>query len=89
MRCAVLENGVVRSRRRPFLLHSKRHEFFARADFFCLQQGVAPDEIRFAQINKKPKSRLDRISFRRKIGTIKRITHFQSQRVTRAQVRMV
>src|SRR5437870_12542827 len=82
---AVMENGVVRPRRRSFLLHSKRHELFAVADFFCLQQCVVPDEIWLCQIDKESESGLDWISVRGQIRTIKRIAHFQAQRVARAE----
>ena len=41
------EHGVVRPRRRTFLLHPERYQLFARPEFFCLQQRIATDEIWF------------------------------------------
>src|SRR5437870_13216527 len=82
---AIMENGVVRPRRRPFLLHSERHELLSRSALFCLQQGVVPDEVCFREVDEEAKSCLDRISFWRKIRTIERIAHLQTQRVARAE----
>ena len=42
---AVIENRIMRPRRRTFCLHSKRNELFWRAVFFRLQQSFAANEI--------------------------------------------
>src|SRR5438046_7199253 len=75
----------MRPRRRTFFLHPERNQFFARTKFFCLQQRIATDEIWFAYIDEEPQSRFDRVSFRREIGTVQRVTHLQPQRIARAQ----
>ena len=75
----------MRSWRRTFLFHPEWDELFARTDFFCLQQNIAADEAWFGQIDKESQSSLDWISFRRQIGTIEGVTHFQPQCVARAK----
>src|SRR5947207_1194950 len=81
----VLEDCVMRSRWWSFLFHSKRHKLFVRSFFFCFNQNVPSDEIWFCQIYKEPQSCFDRISFRRQIGTVERVTHFQAQCVARTE----
>src|SRR5262249_40308802 len=82
---SVLEDCIVRSWWRSFLFHPKRHELFARSVFFSPEKNVASDEAWFCQIDEEPEPCLDRISVRRQIGTVERVTHFQAQRVARAQ----
>src|SRR5881394_3476467 len=75
----------MRPRRRTLFLHPERNQFFARTNFFCLQQRIATDEIWFAYIDEESESRLDRVALRREIRTIKRVAHVQPQRIARAQ----
>src|SRR5206468_8141505 len=60
-------------------------QLLARAEFSCLQQGVASDKVWFCQIDKESQSCFDWISLRRQIGTVERVTHFQTQCVARAE----
>src|SRR5437867_8093749 len=78
-------NGVVRSRRRALLLHPELDEFLGRTIFFCFQQSVAPDEVWLRKIDKDSEPSFDRIAFRRQIGAVEWIAHFQAQRVARAE----
>src|SRR5205823_14868036 len=81
----VFKNCVMRARRRPFFLHAKRNELFARPTFFRSHQNVATDEIWFRQIDKEAESSFDWISFGRQVGTVERVTHLQTQCVTGAE----
>src|SRR5437588_915857 len=75
----------MRTRRRTFVVHLEWNQFFLRSVFFGLQQNIATDEVRLAKVDKEPESGFNRISLRRKIGAVERVTHFQSQRIARAE----
>src|ERR1700730_3704540 len=75
----------MRTRRRPFSFDPKRRQFVRRPVLFHLQQNFAASELRFRKIDKEPETSLDWIPFRRQIGAVERITHFQAQRVARAK----
>src|SRR5690242_10801082 len=75
----------MRSRWRSLPIHFECDQPFSRAVCFRFQQFVAPGERAFLKIDEKSETGFDRIAFGRKIGAVKRITHFQTQSVTRAQ----
>src|ERR1044072_5821106 len=81
----VFENRIMRTRRRTFVIHLERHQFFARPFFFGLQQNVAANEIRLCYIDKETESGLDWVPLRREIGAVEWVTHLQAQRVARAE----
>ena len=58
---------------------------FSRGPILLLHQDIATDEVWFGQVDEESQSGLDRVSFRREIGTVKRVAHLQSQRIARAE----
>src|SRR5436189_5882626 len=81
----VLEDGVMRSRRRSFFFHSKWHELFARSFFFCFEQNVASDEVGFWQIDKEPQPCLARTSFWGRVGAVPRVAPSDAPRAARTR----
>ena len=77
-------NRIMGTRRRAFAFMRNATSLVA-VRFLSFEQNVAPDELRLFQIDEKTEAGFDWILFRRKIGTVERVTHFQSQRVSCAE----
>src|SRR5207247_2587618 len=60
--CSVVEERIVRARRRTLPVHLECDEPFARTVGFGLKQFFASGEIWFLQIDEKSESGLDRIA---------------------------
>src|SRR4029453_17149878 len=82
---AVAKNPVMRPRRRTLPNHSKWNQPSRRTGFFFPGKFLAADKIWFGQVNEKAKPGFERIVLRRKVGAVKRETHFQAKGVARAQ----
>ena len=83
------ENGVMRPRRRAFAFHAKGDKPSRGPFSFVSANTSRPMKFRFRQINKESEPGFDRIVFRRKIGAVERITHFQTQACRARRARRV
>ena len=75
----------MRPRRRSFAFHPKGNEPIRGPVSLAWARTFAADEFRLLQINEETQAGFDRVVLRGKIGAVQRITHFQAQRVARAE----
>ena len=59
------QDGIMRARRRTFVLHPKGDEPARESILLSPAQDFAADEIRFRQVDEKSEPGFDRIVFRR------------------------